>query len=260
MTKWTIAEIKERLKQDSPLTSEEWDALTHDPRKGVQQLVRTYQRKLKRKQQERERLAAMWEWENNYWKQGYRMIAGVDEAGRGPLAGPVVAAAVILPPDFHVEGMNDSKKLTAEERQELRKRIEQQAIRIGVGVVDAEYIDQHNILQATYQAMRIAIQQCQPLVDMVLVDAVKIPNIEIPQKGLVKGDQRSHSIAAASIIAKTTRDEWMEKEAKVYPEYGFERHKGYGTAEHLAKIKQWGPSPIHRRSFAPLREWFPFQR
>ena len=124
-------------------------------------------------------------------------------------------------------------------------------------MIDAAYIDQHNILQATFQAMRIAIEQCQPLVDMALVDAIEIPDLPVPQKKLIKGDQRSHSIAAASIIAKTARDEWMEKAAQEYPEYGFDKHKGYGTAEHLAKIRQWGPSPIHRRTFAPLREWFP---
>lgn len=259
ITKRTIPEIKAWLKQNRHLSKEEWNALLHDPRKGVQRLAQVYQRKRKKEQQEQNRLVAMWEWEKVCWQQGYQAVAGVDEAGRGPLAGPVVAAAVILPQDFDVAGINDSKKLTASERHKLKERIEQQAIRIGIGMIDAAYIDQHNILQATLQAMRIAIQQCQPIVDVALIDALEIPNIEIRQQRLIKGDQRSHSIAAASIIAKTTRDTWMEKAARQYPEYGFEQHKGYGTTEHLAKIKQWGPSPIHRRTFAPLREWFPIK-
>lgn len=254
---WTVKEIREWLKQKPRLSHEEWNSLVQDPRKGVQKLALTYQRKLKKEEHEQHRLAAMWKWEKMCWERGYQGIVGVDEAGRGPLAGPVVAAAVILPRDFNVEGMNDSKKLTAQERQQLKKRIEQQAIRIGVGLIDAEYIDQHNILQATLQAMRIAIQQCEPVADLALVDALEIPGLKIPQRKIIKGDQRSHSIAAASIIAKTVRDAWMEEAAQKYPQYGFEKHKGYGTEEHLAQIKQWGPSPIHRRTFAPLREWFP---
>lgn len=257
ITKWTIAEIREWLKQKQHLSPEEWQALESDPRKGVQKLAQVYARKQKKAKLEQSRLAAMWKWEKRCWEQGYQAVVGVDEAGRGPLAGPVVAAAVILPPNFDVTGVNDSKQLTAGERLELKERIEQQAIRIGIGLIDAEYIDRHNILQATLQAMRIAIQQCQPLADIALVDALEIPDLTIPQYKIIKGDQCSHSIAAASIIAKTARDAWMEEAAQKYPEYGFEKHKGYGTAEHLDKIKQWGPSPIHRRTFAPLREWFP---
>jgi len=257
MTEWTIAEIREWLKQKRRLSEAEWQALVRDPRKGVQKLAQAYQRRRKKEELEQSRLAAMWKWEKMCWESGYQAVVGVDEAGRGPLAGPVVAAAVILPPDFDVTGINDSKKLTANERLELKKRIEQQAIRVGIGWIDAEYIDQYNILQATYQAMRMAVRQCQPMADIALVDALEIPDLMIPQKKIIKGDQRSHSIAAASIIAKTARDAWMEEAAKKYPEYGFEKHKGYCTAEHLAKIKQWGPSPIHRRTFAPLRDWFP---
>lgn len=255
--KWTVSEIRAWLKQQRRLTPEEWNKLKQDPRKSVQKLAQTYQRKKKKEELEKQRLAAMWKWEKWCWEQGYQAVVGVDEAGRGPLAGPVVAAAVILPHDFDVEGINDSKQLTSDERQKLRERIEEQAIQIGIGLIDAEYIDRHNILQATYQAMKIAVQQCRPVADIALVDALEIPDLEIPQKMIIKGDQRSHSIAAASIVAKTTRDAWMDEAAQKFPEYGFEKHRGYGTAEHLANIKQWGPSPIHRRTFAPIREWFP---
>lgn len=254
---WTIKEIKVWLNEDRVLSEKEWNALKEDPRMGVKKLAKAYERKIKKKKLEQERLEQMWKWERKCYQQGYQFVAGVDEAGRGPLAGPVVAAAVILPPDFDVTGMNDSKQLTEAQRKDLRERIEQGAIQIGIGVVDASYIDRYGILQATMKSMNIAVQQLYPIVDFLLIDALTLSQIQLPQKAIIKGDQQSHSIAAASIIAKTTRDAYMQEAAETYPQYRFENHKGYGTSEHLDQLKKWGPSPIHRRSFAPLREWFP---
>lgn len=250
----TIREIKEWLEEQSSISQETLDELLTDSRAGVLKLVQSYLKEQERKEKEAVRKEAMWKFEREYWAKGYQVIAGVDEAGRGPLAGPVVAAAVILPPDFNVTGLNDSKQLSAEERRQLKMRIEQGAVSVGVGMVDAEYIDTHNILQATYQAMRLALQQLTPCADFILTDAVMIPGVATPQKGIIKGDTLSHSIAAASIIAKTTRDEWMINAAKKYPAYGFEHHMGYGTPEHLEALQNWGPCPIHRRSFAPVRD------
>lgn len=251
----TIAEIKAWLEQQEELSSSDLKKLAQDSRKGVQQLLARYQRQQEKLRQEQERLKKMWMYEQNCQKQGYNWIAGVDEAGRGPLAGPVVAAAVILPSDFPVEQLNDSKQLSAETRQLLRQRIEKQAISIGIGMVHAEEIDRINILQATYQAMRLAVQNCKVPPDHLLLDAVEIPDLSIPQTAIVKGDTLSHSIAAASIIAKTTRDDWMKQQAKQYPQYGFDHHMGYATPEHLASLQKYGPSPLHRRSFAPVRNW-----
>jgi ribonuclease HII len=236
------------------VSREELEQLLADRRAGVRKLAEARLREWERTEKERERIEAMWRFEREHWATGVRLIAGVDEAGRGPLAGPVVAAAVILPPDFDATGLNDSKQLTEAERNELRKRIEERAVAIGVGIVEAEEIDRLNILQATYQAMRIALSQLSPAAEMVLADAVQIPGITVPQLSLIKGDARSHSIAAASVIAKTERDAWMKRAAERYPEYGFERHMGYATPEHLEALRKWGPSPIHRRTFAPVRD------
>lgn len=251
--KGTIAEIKRWLETKERLTGEELALLQNDSRAGVQKLAAQVVREQKRRQKEQARLEQMWHYEKQCRKRGVQWIAGIDEAGRGPLAGPVVAAAVILPEQFQVEGLNDSKQLTAEERQQLKKRIEAEALAIGVGMVHADDIDRYNILQATYQAMRIAVSQLDPTPEMVLVDAVTIPNLTIPQQGIIKGDALSHSIAAASVIAKTARDEWMAGMAEEYSVYGFERNMGYGTPEHLKALREYGPSPIHRRSFAPVR-------
>lgn len=250
----TIREIKEWLLQGPALSQEMIDELLADSRAGVRKLVQSYLKEQERKQKEAARIESMWRMEKDYWAKGVQVIAGVDEAGRGPLAGPVVAAAVILPPDFDATGLNDSKQLSAEERNRLKARIEQEAVSVGVGMVDVEYIDEHNILQATYQAMRLAIKQLDPAPQMILADAVQIPGLSTPQLGIVKGDSLSHSIAAASIIAKTARDEWMIKAAESYPEYGFDRHMGYATPEHMEALKKYGPCHIHRKSFAPVRD------
>jgi ribonuclease HII len=184
--KGTIAQIKSWLKTRETISGAELEALLQDSRAGVRQLALSYIKEQERKEKERARLDAMWQYERAYRAKGIKWIAGVDEAGRGPLAGPVVAAAVILPIEFPVEGLNDSKQLSAKERSLLKKRIEQEAISIGIGVIDVGYIDRHNILQATYEAMRVAIRQLDPLPEMILADAVTIPGISIPQRGIIK--------------------------------------------------------------------------
>jgi ribonuclease HII len=239
--------------QKNEVTEEVLAELLADTRQGVRKLGKQYQLQQEKQKAELERLDRMWNYERQFWQEGCLFIAGIDEAGRGPLAGPVVAAAVILPQEFDVTGLNDSKQVPASERERLRKQIQKHAIGVGVGMVDVAYIDQHNILQATFQAMRIAISQLPVQPDQLLLDAVKLPKITIPQQSLIKGDSLSHSIAAASIIAKTTRDEWMMEIHKQYPQYGFDQHMGYGVPAHLEMLKKYGPSPIHRRSFSPVR-------
>lgn len=181
--------------------------------------------------------------------EGYRQIAGIDEAGRGPLAGPVVAAAVILNPDKPVIGVNDSKKLSPQKRAALKVQIEEKAVAVGVGIVDVETIDRINILEATRLAMKKAVEGLAVQPDLLLIDAVQLKEIAIPQKAIIKGDALSVSIAAASIIAKETRDAMMRAVDELYPEYGFASHKGYGTRQHMEAIRRLGPLPIHRRTF-----------
>lgn len=188
----------------------------------------------------------------NYRRQGYRTIAGVDEAGRGPLAGPVVAAAVILPDNLRIDGLKDSKKLTQKQREEIFIIIEKNAEQIGVGVMDQEVIDSVNILQASYLAMKEALAGMRS-VDLVLVDGWKIPGLALEQRGITGGDDKSASVAAASVVAKVTRDRMMVKLSAAYPQYKFHKHKGYGTREHIEALRRFGPCPLHRRSFAPVR-------
>ena len=196
---------------------------------------------------ERVRLEGMREFENKYSDLAY--VAGIDEAGRGPLAGPVVAAAVILPKDIFLPFLNDSKKVTEKRRDVLFDEIKQNAIAYGIGIASNTLIDEINILQATYEAMREAIHALEKTPDVLLVDAVHIPDINIRQVGIVKGDAKSVNIAAASILAKVTRDRLMAEYDKIYPEYGFASNKGYGTATHIAALKEVGPCAIHRKSF-----------
>ena len=181
--------------------------------------------------------------------KGFKFVCGVDEAGRGPLAGPVVAGAVILPKDDDILYLNDSKQLSAAKRDELFDIIKEKALSYGIGIVSHDRIDEINILQATYEAMRSAINQLDPKPDILLNDAVTIPLVDITQVPIIKGDAKSVSIAAASIIAKVTRDRLMEEYAKEYPQYGFEKHKGYGSKEHIEAIKKYGPCEIHRKTF-----------
>lgn len=181
--------------------------------------------------------------------ESFGLIAGIDEVGRGPLAGPVMAGAVILPEDHPILYLNDSKKLTEKKREELYEVIMKEAVAVGIGMASEKRIDEINILNATYEAMREAIGKLSPGPDVLLNDAVKIPGVAIRQVPIIKGDAKSVSIAAASIIAKVTRDRLMTEYDKIYPGYGFAKNKGYGTAEHIAAIKEMGPCPIHRRSF-----------
>lgn len=230
----------------------DWDPLFEeyrdDGRSGVAKLVSAYRKKQKAYEDECRRLEAMQEYEKKYADE-FTCICGVDEAGRGPLAGPVVAGAVVLPRDCKILYLNDSKKLSAKRREELFDEIREKAVSYGIGMSSPERIDQINILQATYEAMTHAVQDLQVVPDLLLNDAVTIPQLPIRQLGIIKGDGKSVSIAAASIMAKVTRDRLMTEFAEMYPEYGFEGHKGYGSAAHIEAIKKYGPCPIHRRTF-----------
>ena len=190
-----------------------------------------------------------WAYENQMRNVGFTAICGIDEAGRGPLAGPVYAAAVILPHGCTIEGLNDSKKLTAAQREELYDVICAQAVAWGIGSASIEEIETVNILNATYLAMQRAVAELNPMADSALVDGNRLPNLEIPARAVVKGDALSASIAAASVLAKVTRDRYMMMMHDLYPQYAFDQHKGYGTALHCARILEYGPSPIHRKSF-----------
>lgn len=201
------------------------------------------------REKEIERLLAMSIFEREAYGSGCRFVAGIDEAGRGPLAGPVVAACVILPEGCLIEGVNDSKQLSAAQREKLYDIIIEKAISFGVGIADEKCIDEINILNATKLAMKQAVQQMKPKPDMLLIDAVRLEDMDIAQKSIIKGDALSISIAAASIIAKVTRDRIIDEADGVYPLYGFRKHKGYGTAEHINAIKKYGLCPIHRISF-----------
>jgi ribonuclease HII len=191
----------------------------------------------------------MWEIENSHFEKGIKLICGVDEAGRGPLAGPVCAAAVILPPNVEIPGLNDSKKLTDKRRRELFPIIKELAIAYGIGLATHEEIDEINILQATYLAMERALAQLSVKPELALIDGNRAKNFGLPVETVVKGDSRSASIAAASILAKVTRDDLMLEAAGEYPQYQFDVHKGYGTKAHYAALTEFGPSPIHRMTF-----------
>ena len=188
-------------------------------------------------------------------QRGYRYIAGIDEAGRGPLAGPVVAAAVILPALFDLPGLTDSKRLSARQRETLYPLIRNQAVAVGIGLASADDIDRYNILQATLRSMHQAVGRLNCAVDFLLVDGISRIPTAIPQETLKKGDLRSLSISAASIVAKVIRDRIMITYDKQYPEYGFARHKGYGTAEHMKSIARCGPTPLHRKTFRGVKEY-----
>lgn len=218
-----------------------------DERSGVRQLVQRAQKRLDALEKERERLMAMHQYEEQY--KDCQAICGIDEAGRGPLAGPVVAAAVILPKDCEILYLNDSKQLSAKKRELLYDEIMEKAVSVGVGYATPQRIDEINILQATYEAMRQAVNKLSVCPDILLNDAVRIPGLSMQQVPIVKGDAKSVSIAAASIIAKVTRDRLMMEYDKALPQYHFAANKGYGSAEHIEALAVYGASPIHRRSF-----------
>ena len=244
----TIAKIKEKFE-----TSEmkQWSQLQQmygsDDRQGVKKLLEKYKKQQQRYEQEILRTEKMKEFEYKY--QEYSYICGIDEVGRGPLAGPVVAGAVILPKEEEILYLNDSKQLSEKKREELYDIIMEKAVGVGIGVVPPARIDEINILQATYEAMRIAISKLPVKPDLLLNDAVTIPQVDIKQVGIIKGDARSISIAAASIVAKVTRDRMMVEYDKLYPEYYFASNKGYGSKAHVEVLKQIGPCAIHRSSF-----------
>lgn len=243
-----IGEIKEEILKAQP---EDYASLIEkykeDSRSGVQKLVEQLYKKIQAHEKELARTEAMKEYEHKYEHLGY--ICGIDEVGRGPLAGPVVAGAVILPQDCSILYLNDSKQLSAKKRDELYDVIMDNAIAVGIGMASPKRIDEINILQATYEAMREAISKLSVVPQILLNDAVTIPQVTIPQVPIIKGDAKSVSIAAASIVAKVTRDRMMVEYDKVMPEYGFASNKGYGAAAHIEALKKYGPSPIHRTSF-----------
>ena len=202
------------------------------------------------KEKEIERLINLKKIDNTYYEKGFKYICGIDEAGRGPLAGPVVVASVIMPKDSMIEGINDSKKVSEKKREQLYDLILENAISYGVGIIDQNRIDEINILNATKEGLTNSLKELKVKPDIILVDALnKINTLGIPYESIIKGDAKSYSIAAASIIAKVTRDRIMRQWDEIYPEYGFEKHKGYGTAYHINVIKEKGLCPIHRRSF-----------
>lgn len=245
----SIAEIKAELLESSGTRREELlAACAQDERKGVRNLVEFIRKKERALEREKHRLEEMKYFERKY-AGGYQIICGVDEAGRGPLAGPVVAGACVLPLDAQILYLNDSKKVNPNRREALFDEIREKAVSYGVGIVSPERIDKINILQATYEAMAQAVLQLNVRPDLLLVDAVTIPQLSVTQMGIVRGDAKSVSIAAASILAKVTRDRLMVEYDRMYPEYGFAGHKGYGSAAHVDAIREFGPCPIHRRTF-----------
>lgn len=238
-TEFEHASVEERKKL--------YEVYAQDDRQGVRDLIGRYRKKEEALQAERKRLDGMKIYEKKYEDSG--LICGIDEAGRGPLAGPVVAGAVILPKDCEILYLNDSKKLSPVKREALYEEIMEKALAVGVGMASPARIDQINILQATYEAMRTAVAKLGVTPDILLNDAVTIPGIGIRQVPIIKGDAKSVSIAAASIIAKVTRDRLMAEYDRILPGYGFARHKGYGSKEHIEAIQTLGPTPIHRKSF-----------
>ena len=248
----TIKEIKEQLaniqRLDDPLLAE----LEQDSRSGVIQAIAKRKRELQKQVDEDLRLEKMLAYEKELYAQGIDLIAGVDEVGRGPLAGPVVAAAVILPKACKIPGLNDSKKIPKSKHKEIYEAVLQNAIAIGIGIKDNQVIDQVNIYEATKLAMMEAIGQLEPQPQHLLIDAMKL-DLPIPQTSIIKGDANSLSIAAASIVAKVTRDQMMEEFDCEYPGYDFTQNAGYGTANHLAGLDKLGVTPIHRRSFEPVK-------
>ena len=248
----TIKEIKEQLasiqRLDDPLLTE----LEQDSRSGVIQAIAKRKREIQKRLDEDERLEGMLAYEKECYARGLELIAGVDEVGRGPLAGPVVAAAVILPKACKIPGLNDSKKIPKSKHKEIYEAVLQNAIAIGIGAKDNQVIDQVNIYEATKLAMMEAIGQLEPQPQHLLIDAMRL-DLPIPQTSIIKGDANSLSIAAASIVAKVTRDQMMEEFDKEYPGYDFAQNAGYGTAKHLAGLDKLGVTPIHRRSFEPVK-------
>ena len=248
----TIKEVKERLAMIDELDHPFFEELILDGRAGVQAAISKRKRELQKQVDEDLRLEKMLAYEKELYTQGIQLIAGVDEVGRGPLAGPVVAAAVILPKACKIPGLNDSKKIPKSKHKEIYEAVLQNAVAIGIGIKDNQVIDQVNIYEATKLAMMEAIGQLEPQPQHLLIDAMRL-DLPISQTSIIKGDANSLSIAAASIVAKVTRDQMMEEFDREYPGYDFAQNAGYGTAKHLAGLDKLGVTPIHRRSFEPVK-------
>lgn len=246
----SVNEIKEIIdKTDIAEKKKIAESLQFDERAGVKRLFKKLLKDIENDIKETDRIERMKQYEYKFIKKGVKYIAGIDEVGRGPLAGPVYASAVILPVDCIIKGINDSKKLSPEKRQKLYYEIKNNAICFATGYCDEKKIDEINILNATFEAMKQALGKLEVKPQVLLVDAVRIPAIDIFQVPIIKGDSLSFSIAAASIVAKVERDMIMDNYHKEYPVYNFARNKGYGTKEHIDAIKECGPCPIHRKSF-----------
>ncbi len=251
----SVAALRDRyLTRGEPLGQAEAAALAADPRAGARALLAAVERARTANRAEGQRLRRLLAFETPLWDAGVERIAGVDEAGVGPLAGPVVAAAVILPRTLRPRGLDDSKRLDGPARERLAAEVKAGAVAWGVGIASHLEVDTLNVYQAALLAMRRAVEALSPAPHHLLVDARRVPGVPFPQEGIIKGDARSLSIAAASVIAKTTRDALMLEAEDRFPGYGFARHKGYGAPEHLAALAALGPCELHRRSFAPVRE------
>ncbi|MEY8347371.1 ribonuclease HII [Bacillus cereus] len=253
MQKVTIQEAECLLQEITNEEDERFQMLTKDERKGVQKLILKWYKQKELAQKEKEKFLEMSKYEKALREKGLAYIAGIDEVGRGPLAGPVVTAAVVLPEDFYIPGLNDSKKLSEAKRERFYDEINAKAIAIGVGIISPQVIDEINIYQATKRAMLDAIANLACTPEHLLIDAMKLPS-PIPQTSIVKGDTKSISISAASIIAKVTRDRMMKELGKEHPKYGFEQHMGYGTKQHLQAIETYGVLEEHRKTFAPIKD------
>ena len=252
--KYNISQIKEILSSIHSIEDPMFQQLSLDMRKGVQTALKSCQKRIEKEQKRAEHFIEMQYYERLAYKEGASFIAGVDEVGRGPLAGPVVAAAVILPKNIEDLGFDDSKKLSASKREEIYRLIQEKAIAIGIGIVDADIIDQVNIYQASRLAMQQAVSELKIQLDYLLIDAMKI-DVNTPQIGIIKGDAKSISIAAASIVAKQVRDQMMQEFDELYPGYDFSNNAGYGTPKHLEGLKSKGICPIHRKTFAPIKDY-----
>lgn len=247
-----ISEVKEFLSSDNP-NKEILDELRKDERSGVQKLLLAYDKKEEKKLFYRNEYEKKSFYENKCYNRGCKYICGIDEVGRGPLAGPVVAAAVILNKDSYFEGLNDSKKLSGKKREELFEAIKKDAIAYSIVEVDNVEIEEYNIYNAARIAMQRAVEKLDVKPDFLLIDAMPFENYPIPNFSMVKGDEKSVSIAAASVMAKVYRDHLMKKYAEKYPYYDFENNAGYGTKKHLEGLKKYGITPIHRRDFEPIK-------
>jgi ribonuclease HII len=251
---YTISEAENIIKEIKDEDDTLFQSFLEDDRKGIRKLITRWYKERKQEKFLQEEFLRMSEFEQKLYMRGFEFIAGIDEVGRGPLAGPVVAAAVILPRDFSLPGLNDSKKLSEKQRENFYEYIVKHAVSIGTGIISPEEIDRLNIYQASKKAMITALSSLDAEPGHLLIDAMELGS-PYPEWSLIKGDARSISIAAASIIAKVTRDKLMAEYGKIHSGYGFEKNMGYGTKEHLDGLKLLGPSPIHRKSFAPVKDY-----